>query len=114
MTASPLDKFEKLAARFSQPHPAVLTCGQAILDWIRDLPRATQIPGYEGTVSAALLMGLRVVPDHSLDPGAWQVHDQYGNLLSEDRVGEPGEFVMWDSGQFVGIEPGPFATGDPR
>lgn len=105
MTASPLDDLTSLAEQFRAPHPAALHCGQAILSWIRDLP--PKAPTLPGAVNTAMMLGLRVVPNHRLDTGQWQVYDQYGALMQEGRVGEPGELVMWVRGQFMLFTPTP-------
>lgn len=103
MTPSPVDDLTALAAEFNRSHPAVLRAGSAIVDWVRDLPKPA--PSMTGE-TAALLLGLRVEHTPSLDAGAWQVLDQYGAILADGRVGEPGENVMWMPGHGFLTYPG--------
>lgn len=78
------------------PRPSKMHAGAAILDWFRAMAadgRPRLSAGIDG------FLGLPIIPDADLDDGQWRCFDQYGQVLREGRVGEPGESIFYVAGK---------------
>lgn len=78
------------------PRPSRLHVGTAVLDWFRS-QTMTARPTLGSTVDG--LLRIPVISDPGLEDGQWQCFDQYGKVLREGRIGEPGESIFYVAGQ---------------
>ena len=94
---SPWDQLVAVAADFDRPRLAKLRAGAAIVTWIKSLPRL------DAHAPRSAMLGVPVHPDRSLDDGQWQALDQYGGVITEGRIGEPGEHLIYSAGKFYAL-----------
>jgi hypothetical protein len=112
MTAQPAEPpitLDRLAAAIRDlpvVRPVSLNVGSAILAWLRRMPAAPR------PHELSLFLGTPVVLDDRLDTGQWQFRDGTGKVVTEGRVGKPGETVIYLEGPdaFVAYDPAKVET----
>ena len=91
-----IDDLREFASRLPAPEVQRVHVGEAILAWFRHLPKASVSCGDSPPPSR---IGVPIVYDKALHPGAWQGKDRDGEVVISGQIGDPGKPVWYIPGQ---------------